>query len=265
MSGYAENWASTPWAPEPLEAVQHLRSLLCATSEEQRDQNVPQKILDNIEEKIKAHCKYKHLVHVEHQRDAATGRNLVRMWKCVTIDHYTDFGYAPYHCPERGYYDWQKIVVNIWIKKTWRTTTSWQMITKNETEQNLLLSQETTSDPPLSGATDIPTMMEDQATESCALETQEVNIKVQGIMSTVRDTFPRDPRDCDRTRSRSPRGEASQASAQNTLQAPFGTIDSSDLAMVITPVRVFVAKKTDVVRKLVQDIPYSYRGRSTDI
>ncbi len=62
MSGYAENWASTPWAPEPLEAVQHLRSLLCATSEEQRDQNVPRKILDSIEEKIKAHCKYKHLV-----------------------------------------------------------------------------------------------------------------------------------------------------------------------------------------------------------
>ena len=29
MSGYAENWASTPWkAPEPLEAVQHVRSLL---------------------------------------------------------------------------------------------------------------------------------------------------------------------------------------------------------------------------------------------
>ncbi len=139
------------------------------------------------------------------------------------------------------------------------------MITKNETEQNLLLSQETASDPPLSGATDIPTMMEDQATESCALETQEVNIKVQEIMSAVRDTFPRDPRDCDRTRSRSPCGEASQASAQNTLQAPFGTIDSSDLAMVITPVRVFVAKKTDVARKLVQDIPYSYRGRSTDI
>ena len=98
--------------------------------------------------------------------------------------------------------------------------TSWQMITKNETEQNLLLSQETATDPPLSRATDIPTMME-EAIESSASETQEVNTKVQEIMSTVRDTFPRDPRDFDRTRSRSPRGEASQASTQNTLQAPF--------------------------------------------
>ena len=111
-------------------------------------------------------------------------------------------------------------MVNIWIKKTWRTATSWQMITKNETEQNLLLSQEPASDPPLSRATDIPTMME-EAIESSALVTQEVNTKVQGIMGTVHDTFPRDPRDFDRTRSRSPRGEASQASAQNTLQAPF--------------------------------------------
>ena len=229
MSGYAENWASTPWiAPEPLEAVQHLRSRLCAPGEEQGDHIVPQKvcsvvsgILDNIEEKIKTHCKYKHLIHVEHPRDATTGRDLVSIWKCVDIDHYTDFGYDPYSRPEGEYYDWQKIdAVNIWIKKTWRTTTSWQMIAKNETEQQLLLSQETATDPPLSRVTDIPTMMED-AIESSASETQEVNIKVQEIMSTVRDTFPRNASDFDRTRSRSPRGEASQPSTQNTLQAPF--------------------------------------------
>ena len=227
MSDCADNWASTPWkAPEPLEAVQHLRSLLCALNEEQGDQNVPQKvcsvvsgILDNIEEKIKTHCKYKHLIHVEHQLDATTGRDLVRIWKCVDVDHYTDFGYDPYSCPEGVYYDWQKIdVVNIWIKKTWRTTTSWQMLTKNETEQHLLLSQDT--DPPLSRVTDIGTMME-EAIGSSASETHEVNSKAQEIMSTVRDTFPRNARDFDRTRSRSPRGEASQPSTQTTLQAPF--------------------------------------------
>ena len=196
MSSYAENWATTPWqAPEPLEAVQHLRSLLCAPEEESADQNIPQKvcsvvsgILDNIEEKIKAHCKYKHLIHVEHQVDASSGRDLVRIWKCVDVKHYTDFGYDPYSCPEGVYYDWQKIVVNIWIKKVWKTTTSWQMITRNDAEQQLLLSHD--PDPPSSRITDIGTMME-EAISSSASETQEVNNKVQDIMSTVRETFTR--------------------------------------------------------------------------
>ena len=153
MSSYADSWASTPWqAPEPLEAVQHLRSLLCTTEgDTTSDQNVPSKvctvvgrILENIEEKIKTHCKYKHLIHVEHQVDASSGRDLVRIWKCTEVQHYTDFGYDPHSCPEGVYYDWQKIdVVNIWIKKVWKTTTSWQMITRNETEQQLLLSQDT--------------------------------------------------------------------------------------------------------------------------
>ena len=58
--------ASTPWAaPEPLEAVQHLRSRLNTPTEQQTDKNVPEKgsvmwlqcIFDGIEEKIKAHCK----------------------------------------------------------------------------------------------------------------------------------------------------------------------------------------------------------------
>ncbi len=150
-----------------------------APDEEQGDQNVPQKvcsvvsgILDNIEEKIKTHCKYKHLIHVEHQLDATTGRDLVRIWKCVDVDHYPDFGYDQCSCPEGVYYDWQKIdVVNIWIKKTWKTTTSWQMITRNETEQQLLLSQD--PDPPSSRVTDIGTMME-EAIVSSASETQEV-------------------------------------------------------------------------------------------
>ena len=86
MSSYADNWASTPWqAPEPLEAVQHLRSLLCTPEDDAGDQNVPRKvcsvvgdILENIEEKIKTHCKYKHLIHVEHQVDASSGRGLAR-------------------------------------------------------------------------------------------------------------------------------------------------------------------------------------------
>ena len=172
MSSYADNWASTPWqAPEPLEAVQHLRSLLCTTEGDTSDQNVPSKvctvvggILDNIEEKIKTHCKYKHLIHVEHQVDASSGRDLVRIWKCTEVQHYTDFGYDPHSCPEGAYYDWQKIDVR------------------------------------------------------SASESQEVNNKVQEIMSTVRETFPRHVEDLERTRSRSPRGEASQP---NTLQAPF--------------------------------------------
>ena len=92
------------------------------------------------------------------------------------------------------------------------------MITRNETEQQLLLSQD--PDPPSSRITDIGTMME-EAIVSSASETQEVNSKVQEIMSTLRDTFPRNARDFDRTRSRSPRGEASQPSTEDTLQAPF--------------------------------------------
>ncbi len=90
--------------------------------------------------------------------------------------------------------------------------------TRNDTEQQLLLSRDT--DPPSSRITDIGTMME-QAISSSASETQEVNNKVQEIMSTVPETFPRNAEDFERTRSRSPRGEASQPSMENTLQAPF--------------------------------------------
>ena len=92
------------------------------------------------------------------------------------------------------------------------------MITRNETEQQLLLSHDT--DPPSSRITDIGTMME-QAISSSASESQEVNNKVQEIMSTVRETFPCNAEDFERTRSRSPRGEASQPTMENTLQAPF--------------------------------------------
>ena len=227
MSYYADNWTSTPWqAPDPLEAVHHLRSLLCTAESDTKDQHVPQKvctvvgdILANIEEKIKSHCKHKHLTHVEHRVDAATGRDLVRIWKCTDVQGCTEYSYDSDSCPEGVYYDWQKIdVVNIWIKKVWTTTTSWQMITRNDTEQQLLLSQDT--EIPEARISDIGTLME-HAISSSASESQEVNNKVQEIMSTVRETFPRNVDSLERARSRSPRGEASQPSAENTLQAPL--------------------------------------------
>ena len=92
------------------------------------------------------------------------------------------------------------------------------MITRNDTEQQLLLSQDT--EIPEARISDIGTLME-HAISSSASESQEVNNKVQEIMSTVRETFPRNVDSLERTRSRSPRGEASQLNADNTLQAPF--------------------------------------------
>lgn len=229
MSNYTENWATTPWqAPEPLEAVQHLRSLLCPQDQESREQtNVPQKvcsmvgdILESIEEKIKAQCRYKHLVHVEHQRDYGTGRDLVRIWKCVAVDHYTTYGYDNNTCYEGEYYDWQKIdVVNIWIRKTWKTTTSWQLVTKSEEECQLLRARDAEEDnTPPQVPTDMETILQD-AIASSASESQEAEDKVREIMSTVRDTFVKDVADFSRPRSRSPRGASS--SAANTLQSPF--------------------------------------------
>ena len=69
MSNYAESWTSTPWQqPDALHAVQHLQTLLCTAENDTRDPTVPQRvcsvvgdILSNIEEKIKSHCKHKHL------------------------------------------------------------------------------------------------------------------------------------------------------------------------------------------------------------
>ncbi len=61
----------------------------------------------------------------------------------------------------------------------------------------------------------------EHAISSSASESQEVNNKVQEIMSTVRETFPRNVDSLERTRSRSPRGEASQPHADTTLQAPI--------------------------------------------
>ena len=227
MSSYADNWTSTPWqTPDPLSAVQHLQSLLCTAESESRDHSVPQKvctvvgdILANIEEKIKSHCKHKHLTHVEHRVDAAAGRDLVRIWKCTDVQGCTEYSYNSESCPPGVYYDWQKIeVVNIWIKKVWTTTTSWQMITRNDAEQQLLLSQDT--EIPEAKISDIGSLME-QAIESSASESQEVNNKVQEIMSTVRETFPRNLDGLERARSRSPRGDTAQASADTTLQAPI--------------------------------------------
>ena len=105
MSNYADSWTSTPWQqPDALHAVQHLQTLLCTAGNDTRDPTVPQRvctvvgdILGNIEEKIKSHCKHKHLTHVEHRVDTTTGRDLVRIWKCTeskaaqntatTLDH----------------------------------------------------------------------------------------------------------------------------------------------------------------------------------
>ena len=91
------------------------------------------------------------------------------------------------------------------------------MITRNDEEQQLLLSQDT--EIPEAKISDIGSLME-QAIESSASESQEVN-KVQEIMSTVRETFPRNLDGLERARSRSPRGETAQASADTTLQAPI--------------------------------------------
>ena len=176
-------------------------------------------ILGNIEEKIKSHCKHKHLTHVEHRVDATTGRDLVRIWKCTDVEGCTSYSYDTGTCPEGVYYDWQKIdVVNIWIKKVWKTTTSWQMITRNDTEKQLLLTQDT--DIPEAGISDIGTLME-QAISSSASESQEVNNKVQEIMSTVRDTFPRNVDNWERARLRSPRGSTAQPCDETTLQTPI--------------------------------------------
>ena len=99
-----------------------------------------------------------------------------------------------------------------------KTTTSWQMITRNDTEKQLLLSQDT--DIPEAGISDIGTLME-QAISSSASESQEVNNKVQEIMSTVRDTFPRNVDNWERARSRSPRGSTAQLCDETTLQTPI--------------------------------------------
>ena len=129
------------------------------------------------------------------------------------------YSYDSGSCPEGVYYDWQKIeVVNIWIKKVWKTTTSWQMITRNDTEKQLLLSQDT--EIPEVGISDIGSLME-HAISSSASESQEVNNKVQEIMSTVRDTFPRNVDSLERTRSRSPRGGTAQHHDDTTLQTPI--------------------------------------------
>ena len=92
------------------------------------------------------------------------------------------------------------------------------MITRNSTEQALLISQDTET--PEARIADIGDLME-HAISSSASESQEVNNKVQEIMTTVRETFPRNVDSLERTRSRSPRGEASQPTVDNTLQAPY--------------------------------------------
>ena len=152
---------------------------------------------------------------------AANTEKKKNVWRCTDVHGYTELNYEHGSCPEGEYYDWPKFdVVNRWIRKTWKTATSWQLITKTDEEPQLLLD----NDPEVQQACcrdtyDVLTLVK-EAIESRASENQEVLSKTQEVMAKGKGAFPRVLHP-ERAGSRSPRGETSMSTDSGTLQHPI--------------------------------------------
>ena len=73
----------------------------------------------------------------------------VRLWKCATVQPRLDRVYNSTTPTQEGeYYEWHKMaVVNMYIRKTWRAERSWQMLTLNQEEEDLLKARDAPSTP----------------------------------------------------------------------------------------------------------------------
>ena len=173
-------------------------------------------------------------VYAEYRLHYGDSREYVRIWKCIDVQPYQkrDYGNAPPTQPGE-YYEWQKMKnVDIHIRRTWRAQNEWQMLTKNQDEQQLL----TANDPPKQPI--IVTSIVQNAIESSSSDEKQSSVGriVALSKTTLMQTFNNI-----RPRSRSPRGtlaatssmEPTYASAlpiipdQSTLSRP----ESADAAM----------------------------------
>ena len=158
-------------------------------------------------------------VYAEYRLRYGDSREYVRIWKCVDVQPYQrkDYSNAPATQPGE-YYEWQKMKnVDIHIRRTWRAQNEWQMLTKNQEEQQLL----TANDPPKQPIN--MTSIVQNAIESSSSDEKQSSVGriVALSKTTLMQTFHNI-----RPRSRSPRGPSAAAGSM----API-----SDSALPIIP------------------------------
>ena len=158
MASYEhKEWQATPpWNQEtPLQSLNNLRGLLHnppnALQSELPDsfpyvQGLMEEVIEGIMEEAQVMSRTLGAVYAEYRLHYGDSREYVRIWKCVDVQPYQrkDYSNAPATQPGE-YYEWQKMKnVDIHIRRTWRAQNEWQMLTKNQEEQQLL----TANDPP---------------------------------------------------------------------------------------------------------------------
>lgn len=236
--------AAPPWNQEtPLQSLNSLRGLLHnppdALQGELPDsfpyiQGLMEGVIEGIMEEAQVMSRTLGAVYAEYRLHYGDSREYVRIWKCIDVQPYQrrDYGHAPPTQPGE-YYEWQKMKnVDIHIRRTWRAQNEWQMLTKNQEEQQLL----TANDPPKQPIN--VTSIVQNAIESSSSDEKQSSV---GRIVALSKTTLMQAFNNIRPRSRSPRGTSAATSSmaptyasalpivpdQSTLSRP----ESTDAAM----------------------------------
>ena len=157
MASYEnKEWQATPpWNLQetPLQSLNNLRGLLHnppnALQSELLDsfpyvQGLMEEVIEGIMEEAQVMSRTLGAVYAEYRLRYGDSREYVRIWKCVDVQPYQrkDYSNAPATQPGE-YYEWQKMKnVDIHIRRTWRAQNEWQMLTKNQEEQQLIVDSQ---------------------------------------------------------------------------------------------------------------------------
>ena len=241
---YKEWQATPPWNQEtPLQSLNNLRGLLHnppdALQSELPDsfpyvQGLMEEVIEGIMEEAQVMSRTLGAVYAEYRLHYGDSREYVRIWKCVDVQPYQRKDYSNSPATQPGeYYEWQKMKnVDIHIRRTWRAQNEWQMLTKNQEEQQLL----TANDPPKQPI-NVTSIVQNAIESSSSDEKQSSVGRIVALSkTTLMQTFNNI-----RPRSRSPRGSSAAAGSmaqvsdsalpiipdQSTLSRP----ESADAAM----------------------------------
>ena len=214
---YQMEWqASPPWNQEsPLQSLNSLRGLLHnppdALQGELPDsfpyvQGLMEEVIEGIMEEAQVMSRTLGAVYAEYRLHYGDSSEYVRVWKCIDVQPYQrrDYGNAPPTQPGE-YYEWQKMKnVDIHIRRTWRAQNEWQMLTKNQEEQQLL----TANDPPKQPIN--VTSIVQNAIESSSSDEKQSSV---GRIVALSKTTLMQAFNNIRPRSRSPRGTSAATSS----------------------------------------------------
>ena len=167
-------------------------------------QGLMEEVIEGIMEEAQVMSRTLGAVYAEYRLHYGDSREYVRIWKCVDVQPYQrkDYSNAPATQPGE-YYEWQKMKnVDIHIRRAWRAQNEWQMLTKNQEEQQLL----TANDPPKQPI-NVTSIVQNAIESSSSDEKQSSVGRIVALSkTTLMQTFNNI-----RPRSRSPRGTSAAA------------------------------------------------------